>query len=634
MFRLLKVLHSCEKYRIKKEKEKRKKEIEKTRKKVEKILLIDPKEENKEENKDSNAAVKPEVQGKKRKFFGKGKKEKAVSALKLMRKAFFSFSGYTILCLILLMLGAFDGVYGPNEQMLIRQFKCLVLLTSVLILIQIVPTANTDLYREKNLLIYATLPYKPEELVFPKFIRMLGPAYIIMAGMMVPLWIGYGMVAQLKDMLQLHLAAATVSAILFVPWFLVSLACIGVILAHSYTRLLASGRVIRRIIIPGAVCLAVLAILILLDIIIDLPIFVTLFWNFLNVFAYNFVLKWILEGQVFLSILILFLFSIVMGLLLRSFTALFYRKTLLQRYDLGVVSETQETFKTIIKEHSVFRALVLRELRTVKGMEVFSIPIFISSFLIPLGLLVLTCGVELLLVRFMAVEVKGASVLAPYLLRAVVPLSLTPAFANKAAARAYSRDAHAWEVLLLMPIDLDLQLHAKVLSAFIICARGSVPYVLAGSIWLAVQKIIPAGGIFCALLLNLLLLYWVAELHVMRDIRKLNLTWKKPKELVKAKGLISGFLILPFGYIFPLLAGIFLARTRLSTGVALAWVFFFGIALPVMGYFNLFIEGTYRLRELSKEQDEKKTGMGAVKKQAKDWLKVKKKGIFPNFRRK
>lgn len=634
MFRLFQVIRTCEKYRIKKDKEKRTKELEKRKKKVEKILLIDSEASKEKKPEEKTQTASAGAADKKKHFWRMRKKEKAASALKLMRKAFFSFSGYTILCLILLTLGVADGVARPEADVLIRQFKYLVLFTSLLILLQTFPTTNTALYKETNLLLYATLPLKPMELVLPKIIRLLGPAYRVMAGMLLPLWAGYSIAATINGSICGTLTEAVFSAILFVPWLLVCISAMGIIVGHIYTRVLVSERFLQRVVIPAAVGLALVCLLILLDLLLDVAIFLNLFRMLLDAFSYNFVFRWMIEGQVFLPFLILILFSVIAGLLLRGVIDLFYRKSLLQRYDLAEASKPGETFNTALKEHSVFRALILRELRTVRGMEIFSLPIFVATLLLPVLLLILTCGAELLLMRYMTAEVKAAKVVVGFLLRMVVPLSLVPALTNRAAGGAYSRDAHSMEALLLMPIDLDLQMHAKVLSAFIICARGSFLYVVAGAIWLAVRKVIPVWGIFPAVLLNLLLLYWAAQLQVMRDIHKMNLTWKKPKELVKGRGLLSGLLILLFGFIFPMMAGIFLEGIKLSGAVCMAWIFFFAIALPVMSYFYLFIQGTYRLRELSKEKDEKKAGISGVKGKAKDWLKVKKKGFFPNFRRK
>lgn len=539
-----------------------------------------------------------------------------------LRKCFFSFGGIIILSLLCFFAGGMIGTISPGQEFLVARCKYLYLIVTALILIQTFPVALNSLYRESNLPFLMTLPFTPVEIVLAKYLQLFTVPYRIMTVMVLPLWFGYALTTDFDK----HLAEAVFTAVLFVPGFILCVLFLVLILAHAYRRLLIPRKKGPAIVIPVMFLVAVISMLLILACLYPGSFLKSLASSLANILFYNFALEAIITDGGILPLLSIVLCNILVILILIAVSSSLYQKTLLQRWDLAGDSKSEKmNTDKILSEHTVLGTLILRELRTVRGLRIYRIPGLMTYFILPIVLGVCIVSCEALVFKSFQNPEPHVMYTALTLLRTVVPLSVIPTLLNKSVATACSRDIHSIESLLVLPVKKDLQLHAKILSSWFLSVMGTLPYIIIACAWMLEQGVISSVGVVLAIPLNLLLIYGIVEFRIMRDIKRMIKDWEKPRDFLKRRGKIPYWLCILMGVFFPVAAGIGLETLEMKQTVALGWLFFLAFFLCVSGYFYLFIQGLPLLEQMGKTDEEKFDKVGRVKKKIVKRIKEKRK---------
>lgn len=609
MLWLLRVLYTCESYRVKSEKEKKAKDRKKKKEDRDEWLRLKPKEEDQAKDKDKD----------KDKDTDKEEEKEKEPFLKKVRKAVFTnFGGMIIVGVIMLLAGASFGFFcsGENSQGLtVVVFRYLFLAAGLALLIMSTPDTVDKLYKESNLQFFMTMPFSPVEIVLAKFLQSLPQTYRIIGILVLPFWLGFSPASGMG--LGTGLTDAVVLAFLVLPVFLVTVVFLMVILAHAYRRRLVRNNPLLSIGIPVGVALLIIVILAVLEKVFHKAVLQWLLKKLVNLLGFNFAFESMIRGQVVLSVIVVLLMVALTEILLVFIVRLLYQKSLLSRWDLGdKKKKTKDQLKVILKTHGTLWTHIKRELRTVRGMKVYRLSTWFSCIFLPVCYLLLTGIIE---VYVLAGEgTPGSTEVMGFLLVAVLPLTLLPSLLNKSVGTAFSRDIYTFRYMRLLPVEWDTILFAKLIAVCLLCIRGSTPYVLGSCIWMIVRGQLPLWGILPALVMNIGFLVLTAELRILWDILKPMKSWSKQTELVDNKGdllFLTGGLIAIF---LPVFLEILLKMLTKNHVIVLVWLLFFAVILPVMGGLFLLIEGLLGIYEFLDPVSKKRHLPNFIKKSKSD----------------
>lgn len=552
--RLYKVLRACEAHRIKTEKENKKKKREKRKKDLEEYRVWNISEEKNQEEK-------------------KEKKEEDGPALpqKILKLLFTSYGGMACLFLLLFFAGCIRGLWYSEEIGMAKiavEYKWWFLLAELLILVQVLPGIRNKLYYEKDLLFLMTMPFEPMEVVMAKYLQVLPLAYRIMGLLVLPAWLGFSLVIGFGN----GLTVAVLVACLVIPLFELQLLFMLVILWHIYTRKFVRQSPLISIGAPLVLGLVALIVITLLEIMFRGRVVSGILQTLEDMIVFNFAWEMMIQGSLLLPLLFIVISCVLAGMLFSMTTRYLYRKSLLCRWDLaGEGSDSGETCKKTKTVHGPGIALVLRELRTIKGIKIYAIPNFFSCFLLPVFLLLLFACLESFSPLFALNESRSAldtfSILAGF----VAALTLATGCMNKPAATAFSRDAHERIMLFLMPVENDQRLKVKLVAGLWFALLGSTPYVLVSTVFLIAQGKIPFWGLLVALYVNLCFVVMTTCILMIREILKPNFAWKEARELVDTNGNLGYLLVIAACILFPI---IFSLLVRFSEGKFLTELIF------------------------------------------------------------
>lgn len=582
MLWLLRVLYTCDSYRVRSEKEKKAKDRKKKKEDRDEWLRLKPREEDQAKDKDQDTDKGQDEEK---------EKEKEPFLRRIRKAAFTNFGGMIIVGGIMLLAGASFGFFssGENAQVLTTVvFKYLFLAAGLSLLIISTPDTVDKLYKESNLQFFMTMPFSPMEIVTAKFLQSLPQAYRIIGILVLPFWLGFSPASGTG--FGTGLSDAVVLAAFVLPVFLMTVLFLLVILAHAYRRHLVRNKPLMSIGIPAGVIFLVIVLLTVLEKIFHKAVLKWLLKKLVNVLGFNFAFESMIRGQVVLPMAVVLLLVLLTEILLVFVVRFLYQKTLLSRWDLGEKQKKKKNqLKVILKTHGILWTHIGRELRTVKGMKVYRLSTWFSCIILPVCYLLLTGVIKVYVLT--GEGTPGATEAMGYLLVAVLPLTLLPALLNKAVGTAFSRDIYTFRYMRLLPVEWDTILFAKLIAVCWLCIKGSTPYVLVSCIWMIVRGQLPFWGILPALVMNIGFLVLTAELRILWDILKPMKNWSKQTELVDNKGdllFLTGGLIAVF---LPIFLEILLKMLTKNHAIVLVWLLFFAVILPVMGGLFLLIEG-------------------------------------------
>ncbi|MDO4491803.1 MAG: hypothetical protein Q4B85_12120 [Lachnospiraceae bacterium] len=583
---LFRVLRECERFRVKQETEEREERRELQKKRLEE-WVPDRRKKNQAEE-DSSGEQQ-----------NSSRKKKVAAALgNLLKSLFFSFGGCTALCLLLFLLGLFFGGMHPTVEHLQRGVQVVFTLSGCMLVLSHFSRARFLLYREINLPYIMTMPFTTGDLLKAKFLQLAGGVYRITAILVLPMWLGCSLMGGWN-------AAFTEAVFLgllvlpgFVLIFLFSVICLG----YTYVRVVSVKYPWRSRLLPLLAGGGAVLFLFILDMQTggeSGALLLELLWDLL---PFNFILGQIVLGRQILGAVVLLLVNVLFWKLFFLLGQLFYQRSLLLRWDLRDDRKYNDFNSARIERvHTGFQALILREHRTVRGMLSYRITNGLSHIVFPLLLLLLFFLIEWITAGFGSGELNRPRHLTGLLFRYFLPLSLIPAWVNRAAATPFSRDAFTIECMLALPFDWKTQLRAKELYSIGLCGTGSLPGVLLLLAGLMGKRRIPIWSICPVLILWAGVTLWVADFRVMQDIRNVELDWKTPKELTLKKTSPTAGLTLLAAFLLPFLVGVVVELTALPVLIVLALTGIVLLAGCLLEHMQLFGEGLHQLKQLGRD---------------------------------
>lgn len=586
---LARVLNLCEEYRLGEARKKRTDKEEKRKKERE----ADEKEAQKREAEKKEGAGKADATKKEKRK--ESDIEKDLKAIAWKRKRLLM---KFLLAVALFFTGLLCGKMGADLETIAGLFKILFLVDIFLIAILYVRSVMHKLYDKREMIPILTMPISPLEIAMARFFQMVGKSIALMAWTLIPVWLG----CSLACGFQKGMSLATLCAVICIPIFVLMALFVAVILFQLWVIALLPKNRMKSIGVPVATVAVIVGLIIILELILKDSIPIKLLNGIANALAFNVALRRMIQGELKLP----FLFILVgMGLMTALFIIVvrgFYHNTLLSRGNLA--DDTGPSEKTIAEKIQRQRgwlwASVVREMQAIWGQHGYRVSMVMPWLVMPVLLLVFFGGLELFIPGFRLSKDMPAVEMISILFCVIVTLSCMSGLVNRAAGSVFSRDAYGLELLLVLPVDWDMLIGAKLIAACFLCVPGTVPGTLIWTCFYALAGKLPLWGIPVGLLLAVGAVVWTGEFLLMADIRRPFLKWKNLRHLIRRQK--EKVLLIPVlgNFFIPLILGLILRLTAVTLPLCLGILMAYALVFPIFGGLWLFIFSVKRAELLAR----------------------------------
>lgn len=609
---LARVLNTCEQYRAeeawkKKEekREKKKKEREADEKEAEKRNSekkeaekkeAEKKDSGKSEKKDGGAASeqKDKKDVKKKKKDKRSDVEKDLRAIAWKRKKIVITA---IACLFLLLIGALFGNMKVDTEGMSDVFKTLLLMDILLILVFYSREIYNKLYGEKELLPILTMPFTPLEIAMARFFQLVGKPMGIIAPTLIPVWMGYSLATGLGK----GLTMATFFGIVFVPVFVLMTIFVATILIHTWLHNLMPKNPTWSVGIPAAVFVAFVAVMLVLDFFIRDSVPMKILNGFANAFAFNIALRRMVRGETILPIIFILVGMALMAVVFVMVVRTLYQHSLLSRGNLADDRDVKEVNSDVMAApDNWFVTCVRKEVLAIWGQRAYRRSMILPWIVMPVLVVLSFVLLESFIPTLHMDKAMPANQVVSMLFCFITPLSTLSGLVNKAAGTVFSRDAYGLEQMILLPVDWDLQMGAKLVAACLCCAPGTIPGTLVLTFAYVIMGKLPWWGIPAGLIMAVPAFIWAGEYQMMQDIRKPFLKWKALRHLLRRQG--EKVLLIPVlgNLVIPVILGMILLLIPGTLSHCLAVLLAYILVFPVFGGLWLSIFSVKRAESMAR----------------------------------